>query len=103
MIKLIDKPLTSTTLHRVREGETMQSICTKYNTTKHQIMKDNPYNIEIYPGSMILISNCNKQIYIVNPLDNISKIAKKLNKTESEIREIVGGSVVFIGQILEFD
>ena len=103
MIKLIEKPLTNTCLHRVKKGETLQSICVKYNTTKFQIMKDNPYFTDIYAGCMLLISNCNKQIYIVQPADNIGKIAKKLNKTEEEIVQIAGCNVVFIGQILEFD
>ena len=103
MIKLIENQLNTNLLYRVKTGETIESICAKFNTTRHQIIKDNPYNIEIHAGSLLYISNCNKKIYIVQPTDSINKIAQKLGKTESEIRKIVNGEVVFIGQILEFD
>ena len=44
------------------------------------------------------IDDTNKMVYIVKPLDTIKRIANKLNKTEDEVKRLVGGKTVFVGQ-----
>ena len=39
-----------------------------------------------------------KREYIVKPLDTIAKIAQKLNITQNELKTILNGKNIFIGQ-----
>ena len=90
-------------MHRVSLDDTIESICLRYNITRHRLLIDNPNFAELYPGCMLYIGNCNKKIYIVQPRDNICGIAQKLGKTEDDIRKLCGTSEVFIGQIIEYE
>jgi len=102
MIRLIEKNLTKSVLHRVQEGESIDSICMKYNTTRHRLMLDNPYFTSLYVGCLLYIGNCNKKVYIVKPTDTIKSIAKKLDFSEDKLIKLVGPQV-FIGQIIEYE
>lgn len=102
MIRLIENNLTDSVLHRVKEGESIESICLKYNTTRHRLMLDNPDFSSLYAGCMLYISNRNKKIYVVQPTDTVSSIIKKLGLKESKSQEL-SNSQVFIGQIIEYD
>ena len=40
----------------------------------------------------------NEKIYVVKPMDTITKIATKLNIPEQKVKELVNSKMVFVGQ-----
>ncbi len=102
MIEIINKPITENMLYRVKDGDTMESICKKFGTTTQRIFADNPYFSELYAGCILYMSHCNKNIYIVQPLDTIESISKKLKISAEKLTKDNNIKSLFIGQMLEY-
>ncbi|MBQ7602857.1 MAG: LysM peptidoglycan-binding domain-containing protein [Clostridia bacterium] len=101
MIQIIKFPLVSKFLHRVQQNETFESIAKKYNTSVHQLKKDN--NIEkLYAGCVLFVDTNQTKTYIVKPLDTIDSIAKKLNVQKQELIHKNNITRLFIGQKIEY-
>jgi LysM repeat protein len=98
-IKVITNANNKNLVHKVLEGETIQSIAKLYNQTRDCLTKVN--NIKsVEEGDRLIIPQKNTAIYVVKPLDTIAKIAKKFNVTEEEIINNNNSSKIFIGQVL---
>ncbi|MCK9575258.1 MAG: LysM peptidoglycan-binding domain-containing protein [Clostridia bacterium] len=85
-------------VHRVINGETLESIAKKYTTTTQIIMQVNKIK-SVSVGDRVFIPNQHTAIYIVKPLDTIETIAQKFNVTVDYVKQQSGGfDMLFIGQ-----
>lgn len=81
------------------QDETMQEICSKFNTDKNNILRNNP-NIDVYRGEWIKIKINEYIKHIVKPTENIDKICELYAVDKKELIEYnnLCESRLFIGQ-----
>ena len=79
----------------------MRDICMKYQVLSEDLLMLNNITEEnIKEGLLLVIDIPEGKRYVVKPFDNLSKIAQRFNKTESEIMEFNKITQVFLGQII---
>lgn len=89
-------------LYRVKENDTIQSLCSKFNTSKAKIIRNNN-KIDLYAGEWIKIKVNEYLSHFVKPMETLSKIAKQYNvsieklKTDNELYE----ERLYIGQLIK--
>ncbi|MDD4211407.1 MAG: LysM peptidoglycan-binding domain-containing protein [Clostridia bacterium] len=98
-IKVLNANNKKNIVHRVEEGETIESIARLYNQTKDSLMKINNIKV-VEEGDRLVIPQKNTAIYVVKPLDTLVKIASKYNVSVEEIVKNNNSSKIFIGQVL---
>ncbi len=80
-------------IYIIREGDTLDSIAQKFNTSLQVLNRINGMILNLVPGSMLIIPN-NKEMpyipYIVNKGDNIYEIAKRYKVNYMDILLING-------------
>lgn len=88
--------------YRVQSGDCEQSIISKFNTSRDNIIRNNP-SIALYSGEWIHIHINDYLTHIVKPMETIAKISKKYNISEDKI--ITDNSLItdrlYIGQRLK--
>ena len=98
-VELIKQTKVVDIIYFVKRGDTLFSICSKFNIDEKQIIDDNnlkTHNVE--EGDILWIRKKNSATYIVKPLDTIEKIAHKFNVTEDHIKQLNNIKNVYIGQ-----
>ena len=73
--------------YRVINGETVNSLCAKFNLPTALFIKENNLTKEIEDGEVVVINKYNCKLYTVLPLDTIKSIAKRFNVSEEELKE----------------
>ncbi len=88
-------------IYFVKAGENMSSIADKFKTTIETIAQDNQLK-EVSEGDILWIRKKNTCIYVVKPLDTLSKVAKNYNVSKEHIRELndLKNDKLFVGQKL---
>ncbi len=103
------------TVYRVKRGDTLGKIASRFGVTVRQIKKRNKLRSNtIYPGQRLVIPTKSKRerksktkvkliTYRVKRGDTLGKIAKRFGTTVRELKRInrLGGSKVFVGQRLK--
>lgn len=74
-------------LYIVEEGDTLNGIASKFNTTKNLIIIDNHLTTEVIKGDYLYIKKYNR-IYTVEPSDSLESISVKFNLTKEEILRV---------------
>lgn len=90
----------------VKPGDTLYKISTEYDTTPNELIKiNNLTNTTLSIGQKLIIPNNNINIntYTVNKGDTLYNIAKKLNISINDLKELnnITNDVLSIGQILK--
>lgn len=94
--------LTKKFLYRVQIGDSLNSICKKFNSSKENIFRNNP-DIDLYPGEPIEICVNDFLTHIVKPMETLSEIAKIFNVSVEKLKEdnTLTSNKIYIGQILK--
>lgn len=95
--------------HKVRRGETLDSISRKYGMTVSQIRKTSGIKgSRIYPGQKIRVGNSSNkaktyQRYRVRKGDNLYSIARRFDTTIKDIRKMnrIRRNTIYAGQLLK--
>ena len=74
-------------LYVVDEGDTLDSIAKKFNTTERVIYVDNSLDKEICKGNVLFI-RCYSNIYEVKVEDTLQSISKSCNISVEELKRI---------------
>ena len=77
----------------VKENDTIDSISSKYNTTANVLNKLNEYNLNLIPGTSIIVPTINNKYldyYTVTNGDTLYKIAKDNNINPMLLSELNG-------------
>lgn len=90
----------------VKPGDTLYKISTEYDTTPNELIKiNNLTNTTLSIGQKLIIPNNNINIntYTVNKGDTLYNIAKKLNISINDLKELnnITNDILSIGQILK--
>ena len=99
-IRVIPQDDSQFFIHKVKQGEKLETIAKLYNQTKEVLIEVNALKKPIEVGERLYIPQKNRAIYIVKPLDTLAKIAQKYKITEEEIIALNHTNKIFIGQIL---
>lgn len=88
--------------YRVKENENLNDICHNFNTSKENIVRNNP-DIDLFAGEYIEITVNNYVTHIVKPIETLTTIAKNYNQTVEEIMKYnnLSDNNLFIGQRLK--
>ncbi len=74
-------------LYVVGEGDTLNSIAKKFNTTERVICVENALDKEICRGNVLFIK-CYSNIYEVEVEDTLQSISKSCNISEEELKRV---------------
>lgn len=76
--------------YRVQRGDCIFSISNKFNQCPYKIISDNHLNREIMAGDLLYIEQCDEMLYQVKPLETLSTLSQKFNRTEEQIKNANG-------------
>lgn len=85
--------------YRVQQGETIQEICEKFNTSKPNIVRNNNL-LNLYAGEWIIIKKNDFILHLVKPMETLEIIANKYNVLVDKLIKdnALEGTKLFIGQ-----
>ena len=88
--------------YRVMSGDSVESICEKFNTCNENILRNNP-NLSLYAGEWIRIKVNDFVMHIVKPAETINNIAKFHGVSKEKIinDNALNSEKLFIGQTLK--
>lgn len=88
--------------YRVNEGDSLQDICLKFNTSVDNILRNN-LEIPLYAGEWIKITQNEYVVHIVKPTETIDKIANEYNVNVKDLLVFnnLENEKLFIGQQLK--
>lgn len=88
--------------YRVMRGDSVESICEKFNTCKENILRNNP-NLSLYAGEWIRIKVNDFVMHIVKPTETINDIARFHGVLKEKIinDNALSSEKLFIGQALK--
>ena len=87
--------------YRVKCGDTLKSVCIRFNAPIFKVIEINKLNCEIEEGDIIeIVSLKNAKEYFVAPFDTIDSIAKKFNIKKEELTEKNGVDYAVYGTVL---
>lgn len=88
--------------YRVLPGDTENSICVKFNTSKQNILRNNP-QIPLYAGEWIEIEVNNFLSHIVKPMQTLDEISKLYGISVENIKEFnkLQTDKLYIGQLIK--
>ena len=73
--------------YRVINGETVNSLCAKFNLPTALFIKENNLSKELEDGDLVIITKYSCKLYSVLPLDTLNSISKKFNLNKEELKE----------------
>jgi len=88
--------------YRVQIGDDFFRICSRFNTSKYNIIRNNN-NLDLYVGEWIIIKIIEFKTHIVKPTEKLIDIATKYNidieklKSDNNLKT----EKLFIGQMLK--
>ncbi len=83
-------------LYRVKEGDTLLSVCANFNASPLTVIEENLLESDIYAGDMLVISE-EEKVYFVKPFDTFYSISKKFNLPEDRLRKLNKTPYLFYG------
>lgn len=88
--------------YRVNLGDTIPTLCQKFNTSKENILRNNN-QIDLYAGEWIYIKQNDYILHIVKPMETLNDVAKKHNVEMQKISKDNNliSTKLFIGQELK--
>lgn len=87
--------------YRVKRGDTLKSVCFRFNAPIFKVIEINKLKCEIEEGDIIeIVSLKNAKEYFVQPFDTIDSVAKKFNVSIAELKEKNGVDYAVFGTIL---
>ena len=88
--------------YRVQFNDTLLNICTRFNTCKENIIRNNE-NLDLYVGEWIIIKTNEFKIHCVKPLERLIDISQKYGVTVDKIKidNHLQTEKLFIGQMLK--
>lgn len=89
-------------MYRVREDDSMVSLCERFNTSQENILRNNP-KIKLYPGEWVQISVNDYLLHIVKPMESLKMIADKYAISQDKLifDNNLNSHKLFIGQRLK--
>ena len=98
----MDLKLIKNFQYRVVDGDTLQLICQKFNTSEENIFRNNK-DIDLYPGEWIEIAVNDYIPHVVKPTETLEKIAATYGIEISKIKQDnqLITDKLFIGQTLK--
>lgn len=89
-------------VYRVLDGDTLASICLKFNTSIENIVRNNK-DIPLFAGELIEIKVNDYIQHFVKPAQTLKDIAEMYNITTEEIKEKnnLQSEKLYIGQVLK--
>ena len=88
-------------LHKVRKGESLASICTRYEVQTRDILRYNNLTREgVAAGVILCIDKMDEIRHIVRPFESIDKISNKYGVSTERIRQFNNITNVFVGEII---
>ncbi len=102
MIKILEQKKLDEILYTCCEGDSIESIASKFGTSVQEIRQCNPLLTNIYAGCMILLKNLGKKRVTVEPLQTLEMIADTHNTTVSKLMKLndLKSERVFVGMQL---
>lgn len=82
--------------YRVNSGESLVSICRRFNASIETTIKENLLNSEVEEGDLLLIKSYNN-VYIAKAGDSYQSIANKFNVLKANLLEKNNLEYVFYG------
>ncbi len=94
--------LSKTFLYRISPGDTLANICTRFNTDKSNIIRNNP-SLDLYVGEMVEIKVNDYIAHLVKPTETLASIAKIYDTTVQKIvnDNNLNESRLYIGQLIK--
>ena len=91
-------------LVRVQKGDTLHSIAQTYNTSTHNILRNNS-SIDLYEGEVVKIVRNTPKTHIVKPMETLNSIAEKYETTADILIKInnLKSTRLFVGQMIEVE
>lgn len=85
--------------YRVQDGDDVTKLCTRFNTTKENILRNN-YDIPLYSGEILKIKTNDYLIHFVKPTETLESISKTYNITTAKLIEDnkLKNTKLYIGQ-----
>lgn len=90
-IKIINLPY-----HIVSREENIDDICQNLKISKSNLVAINQVT-NISEGDVLLLPNSYNRCYVVQPLDTIKTIAKKLEISEEELTKKLSTNFLYVG------
>ena len=87
--------------YKVKEGDTLSSICSSLKLDPTEVKALNKIT-DVYPNQIVLLPKAYKYYYVVKPLDSYESIAKNLNISVQELKNVTNNKKMFIGQKIMF-
>ena len=81
-------------LYRVREGDTMQSVCAEYNIPPALLIAENKLKDFPPPGGMLVLTHAGK-VYVVQAGETHSYLCKKFGIGEDVFTRLNGCSYIY--------
>ncbi len=105
MIRIVEQPKLDNLLYRCVEGDTLESIASRYQISTEEIKRLNPLYSSVYPGCVIYLTGLGRHRVFVGPLETLYDIANKNHTTVEHIMRINNLSTdkVFVGMQLLLD
>ena len=83
-------------LYRVKEGDTLFSVCNDFNLSHLSTIEENLLEEEISAGDMLVLSE-GENLYSVLPFDTFYSLSKKFNVPEEKLRRLNKTPYLFYG------
>ncbi len=89
-------------LYRVKDNDTIKDLCSKFNTSKSNIVRNND-DIDLYTGEWIKVKVNDYISHFVKPMESLSKIAEIYDvsveklKSDNDLSE----NRLYIGQLIK--
>ncbi len=83
-------------LYRVKEGDTLFSVCNEFGVAPLLVVKDNLLCEEICEGDMLVLEG-NGEIYTVDAGETFSSVSRKLGVEEETLRRLNDLPYLFYG------
>ena len=88
--------------YRVQNGDDFFNICSRFNTSKDNIIRNNN-GLDLYVGEWIIIKENKFKTHIVKPTEKLIDIATKYNVNNEKLKNDnnLKTEKLFIGQMLK--
>ena len=83
--------------YRVKEGDTLFSLCEKYSVPQTEIVKLNGLKQEISEGDVLYFEIVDSPVYRVDVCDTVRSLSEKFNVPEEYVKEQAGSDYLFYG------
>ncbi len=80
---------------RVKEGETLLSLCRKFNLSFEKVIAENRLVREPAAGELLYVSRAFREMHVAEAGETYRSIAEKYGKDEGELRRLNAAEYVF--------